>query len=290
MASVDADPTQAAGPDVLGAAKRPGLVSRTWQRVSGVVYPILTLVVCLLLIELAVIIFDIARYVIPPPSAVFATLLSRWDYLLENSVPTVTIMMAGFALSVAIGVPLAVLIASSRLVEKFVYPLVVTSQTVPKIALAPMLVIWFGFGLTPKILVAFLVAFFPIVINTVVGLRSVPTEMLDLARSMRASGRAVFWKIRFPYALPNIFAGLKVAITLAVIGAIVGEFVGADQGLGYVLIIASGRLQSDVMFAAVTFLVVIGMGAFFAMHVIERLAIPWHESVRTENVGGGTGG
>jgi NitT/TauT family transport system permease protein len=225
---------------------------------------------------------QIAEYLLPPPSGVLAALAVEWRYLLLHTGVTVYEILCGFLLSVAVGIPLAMAIVASPVLERAVYPLLVASQSVPKIAIAPLLIFWAGLGLFPKILVAFLIAFFPIVIDTVVGLRSVEPEMLHLARSMGAAERKVFLKIRLPTALPNIFAGLKVAVTLAVVGAIVGEFIQADRGLGYALLQANAMLNTKLSFAAILILGGIGVVLFVAVDWIERLLIPWHVSRRSE--------
>jgi NitT/TauT family transport system permease protein len=259
-----------------------------WRRAETFVYPVLAIVGLLVLWQVLVIVLNIAPYLLPKPTDVIATLIQDLPNLMAQSVVTIEEIVAGFALSVIVGIPLAVGIVTWRGFEKTMYPLLVASQTVPKVAIAPLFLVWFGFGQTPKVLIAFLIAFFPIVIDTAVGLRSVPTEMTDLAHSMGASRLALFWKIRFPYALPNIFGGLKVGITLAVIGAIVGEFVGADSGLGYVLVIANGRLDTSLLFAAILVLVLIGIVTFLIVDIAERMAIPWHVSKRKEAVTFGT--
>jgi NitT/TauT family transport system permease protein len=179
-----------------------------------------------------------------------------------------------------------VLIVYSPAFERSVYPLLVASQSVPKIAIAPLLIFWAGIGIFPKILVAFAVSFFPIVIDTVVGLRSVEPEMLHLARSMGARESRVFLKIRFPSALPNIFAGVKVAVTLAVVGAIVGEFIQADQGLGYALQQATAVLNTRLGFATIFILALIGLVLFVAVELIERWLTPWSAARRSELAAG----
>jgi NitT/TauT family transport system permease protein len=207
---------------------------------------------------------------------------AEWAYLALHTAVTLYEILWGFALAVLIGVPLAMVIVASPSFERAVYPLLVASQSVPKIAVAPLLIFWAGLGIFPKILVAFLISFFPVVIDTVVGLRSVEPEMLHLARSMGASGPKVFLKIRLPHALPNVFAGLKVAVTLAVVGAIVGEFIQADRGLGYALLQANAMLNTKLSFATIVILAVIGVVLFAVVDRIERWLIPWHASRRSE--------
>jgi NitT/TauT family transport system permease protein len=157
----------------------------------------------------------------------------------------------------------------------------VATQSIPKIALAPLFVVWFGFGVAPKVAVAFLIAFFPIVIDTIVGLRSIDPAMLQLARAMGAPRHRIFLKFRLPHALPAIFGGLKVASTLAVVGALTGEFIGSDKGLGYVLLQASGNLNTPLLFATLVTLSLLAMAFFYAVEALERILIPWHVSQRS---------
>ena len=160
------------------------------------------------------------------------------------------------------------------------------SQSIPKVAIAPLFVVWFGFGMLPKVLAAFLLGFFPVVVSAVQGFKSVEPDMLDLARAMEAGPLQTFRMIRLPHAMPAIFAGLKVSITLAVVGAVVGEFVGSNSGIGFVLQRSIGNFELPTMFAALVVLALIGVLLFWVVDVIERFAIPWHSSQRTEIVVG----
>lgn len=255
-----------------------------WRRFGWFAYPLLAMVLVVVVWQASVDVFDVPTYLVPAPTAVIATLVNKANLFAEHAWVTTVEFILGFALSIIIGIPLAVVMVSWRPVEQMVYPLLVGSQTIPKIAIAPLFLVWLGFGLETKVVIVFLVAFFPIVIETAVGLRSVPDEMIDLARSMGASSRNLFWKIRFPYALPNIFAGLKVASALAVIGAVVGEWVGADSGLGYLVLIAGGHLDTVVLFGAILLLIVLGIVSFVSVELVERLTIPWHVSVRKQAI------
>jgi NitT/TauT family transport system permease protein len=248
-------------------------------------YPAGSLLICVLIWDLSVRLFDVPSYLVPAPEAVAQLLYQRFPFLLAHAWVTTLETVLGFLLSIAVGVPLALAIVWSRLIERSVYPILVLSQAVPKVALAPLLLVWLGFGMNTKVVVSVLIAFFPIVISMVVGLRSVPQEMVDLGRSMGLGALQMFLKIRLPHALPSLFGGLKVAITLAVVGAVVGEFVGADRGLGYLVLLASGQLQMDIMFAAIVLLVVIGVALFGIVQQIERLVLPWHASIRTLDAG-----
>lgn len=257
-----------------------GRKSRNRDFVPDWAYPLTAIVLIVVFWDLSIRYFNIQSFVLPSPGEVLASLIGDWGEIWPAALFTLYEILIGFGLSVVIGVGLALAIVSNRTVEKTIYPILVGSQVIPKIALAPLFVLWFGFGIAPKILIAFLIAFFPVVISSVVGLRSVEITKLQLLRSMGATGREVFFKLRFPAALPSLFAGLKLSITGAVIGAIVGEFIGADKGIGRVLLIANGFLETDLLFAAVTVLSVIGVILFLIIDFIERIAIRWHVSQR----------
>lgn len=255
-----------------------------WKRllVSPWTRPALLVLMLLALWDLAIRLFHIPPYLVPTPWSVVEQLVQQWPQLWRQGLITTYATLGGFGLSILFGIPMALLIAYSRTVESFVYPLLVFSQSVPKVAIAPLFVVWFGFGIIPKIICAFLLGFFPIVVSTVMGFKSVEPDMLDLARSMKASRLQTFMRIRFPHALPSIFAGLKVSVTLAVVGAVVGEFVGSNSGIGYLLQIANGNFDLPLMFAGLTVLSGIGVLLFVLIDVIEHLLIPWHASHRTD--------
>ena len=252
------------------------LLTAAWLR------PVMLVVIVLVLWDLIIRVFGIEPYLIPAPAKVVQALISEWPRLWRESLVTTYATLGGFAASIVFGIGMALMIAYSRTVESFVYPLLVFSQSVPKVAIAPLFVVWFGFGILPKIIVAFLLAFFPIVVSTVMGFKSVEPDMIDLAKSMKASRFKTFVKISLPHALPSIFAGLKVSVTLAVVGAVVGEFVGSNSGIGYLLQIANGNFDLPLMFAGLTLLSCIGVLLFAAVDLIERLAIPWHASQRND--------
>ena len=252
----------------------------------GWTYPVASIAVAVLAWDLAVRLFDIRPFILPPPLAVADVIIQDYPLLLHHGWVTLQEVLAGFALSVVVGVPLALGIVSWPLVERLVYPLLVGSQAVPKIAIAPLFIIWLGFGLAPKIIMAFLIAVFPVVVNTIVGLASTEIEKLYLAQSMGASRWQTFFKIRLPNALPGIFAGLKLAIILSVTGAVVGEFIGADRGLGRLIILANGNLDTARLFAAAAILTAMAIALFGIMHAVERVVVRWHVSQRTAHVGG----
>jgi NitT/TauT family transport system permease protein len=251
-------------------------VQAAWLR------PVLFLVLLIVLWDLAIRVFGIPPYQVPAPKDVVITLWQEWPKLLAEAVPTTIATVEGFLLSAAFGIPVAMLIAGSRTVEAYVYPLLVFSQSIPKIAIAPLFVVWFGFGMLPKVLSAFLLGFFPVVVSAVQGFKSVEPDMLDLARAMEANRLQTFRMVSLPHALPAIFAGLKVSITLAVVGAVVGEFVGSNSGIGFVLQRSIGNFELPTMFAALVVLALIGVILFWALDVIERFAVPWHASQRQD--------
>ena len=252
------------------------LITSQWSR------PFLLIIVMLVLWDILIRAFKIPPYLIPTPLDVVGQLWKEWPMLMSQAAPTTWATLGGFVLSVLIGVPVAMMIAYSRVIESFVYPLLVFSQSIPKIAIAPLFVVWFGFGIIPKVIAAFLLGFFPVVVSTVMGFKSVEQDMVDLARSMGSSRLQMFFKISLPQALPAIFSGMKVSITLAVVGAVVGEFVGSNSGIGYVLQKANGNFDLPLMFAALVVLSMIGVILFVLLDVLERYMLPWHASQRNQ--------
>ena len=250
-------------------------MARLERALPDTAVPALTLVGALVLWEAATRALHVPRFVLPPPSAIIGESW-EWRYrFVGHTWVTLYETLGGFALSIAVGVPLAVLIVYSPALRSAVYPLIVPAQSVPKIAVAPVLLLVLGYGLVPKIVVAFLVAFFPIVVDTATGLAATPPELLDLSRSYRASAFKTFVKVRLPMALPFFFAGAKVAITLAVIGAVVAEFVGSDKGLGYVILSATSYWKTELAFSAMILLSAMAILLFGAVSLAERLLCPW---------------
>jgi NitT/TauT family transport system permease protein len=237
--------------------------------------------------QLFVVIWKVPPYLLPTPGAVAQTFIDQLPTLVNHGWTTVYEMLAGYALAVAVAIPLAIAITSSRPFNEFVMPTMLFFQIVPKVAIAPLFLVWFGVGPTPKVLVAFLISFFPIVIDAAVGLRSMSSEMGDLARSMGASRWQVFAQFRLPTSLPYLFSGLKVAATLAIAGTVVGEFVGADKGLGYLLLVTNSNMQTSRMFATILALTIIGLIFYYVVELIEALLIPWHVTHRVRE-GAGT--
>lgn len=257
------------------------------ERVAGAIYPLAAVVAAVLLWYAVVMGFDVPKYILPLPGDVYQRVVEDFRFLVWHSYITVLETLGGFALSIALGIPIAIALVASRTLDRALMPWLVLSQTFPKIALAPLIAVWFGLGILPKLLVTFLVAFFPIVISTIVGLRSVERETIELAQSMRATRLQMFWHFRIPFALPSIFAGLKVSVAFAVVGAVIAEWVGASAGLGYLLMRANGNLDTTLLFAVLAALMVIGVVLYYAVEIIERLSIPWHAVIRLQDMGTG---
>ncbi len=234
--------------------------------------------------EGAVWLFGIKEYLLPPPSKVWMEFIKRWDVVLLNAWVTTEEMLIGYAAAVVVGIPLALSIAYSRTMEGAVYPVVVFLQIIPKIAVAPLFIIWFGFGLMPKVLIVFLLTFFPVLVAAIAGFKSTDPDIMDFARTTGASGWTLFSRIRLPQALPNIFTGLKVGAALASTAAVVGEFVASDRGLGYLLLQYNGNLDTAMVFAVIVLLSIIGLALYYAVELVERLTIPWHVSQQSAHL------
>ncbi|MCY0148166.1 ABC transporter permease [Hoeflea sp. G2-23] len=241
---------------------------------------ILVLAVTVLVWEFAVYIFQPPAILLPAPSAIWADFISTPGTFLRHMLYTLSTTAMAFVLSVVLGVVLSIGIVQSRLLERTIYTLLVALNSVPKVALAPLFVIWLGTGLEPKLAVAVMLAIFPIVIDTVLGLRSVDPDMLNLARATRASNFQVLYKIRLPNALPSLFAGMKVAISFALVGAIVGEFVAGGNGLGFLVLVAQGQFDTTRVFVSLVLLGLMGTVLFYMVDFAERLMLPWHVSQR----------
>jgi len=252
------------------------------RRGRDVLFPVAFLLLIVAAWEAAVALFDIQLIVLPPPTAVASALAVDWSYLLWHTWITGAEVVLGFLASALLGVPAGILIVWSKTLERTLMPIFVTSQTIPKIAIAPLFVIWFGIGLFPKVLVSLLIAFFPVVISTSVGLKAVDQEMIDLIHSMNATKWQVFQKVRIPNSLPFVFSGLKIATAFATVGAVVGEFVGADKGLGYVLIVSNSMLETPRLFAALVPLSLVGVVLYLVVVKLEKILIPWDVAVRGE--------
>lgn len=265
-------------PLIAGAARQKPIAEPQWRRVVRTVasgfYPLIAIGIALLIWQWAVRTFQIPELILPAPSAIFADLWTKRVLFIEFTRPTLSEVLVGFGVAAVFGILLGMLVSFSVLAHKTVYPLLVSSQMVPKVAVAPVFIIWFGTGLEAKVLIAFLIAFFPIMVSTMVGLEAIEPDMIRLFRSMGAGRIRTFLKLRFPAALPNIFAGLKIGMTMAVVGAVVAEFVAADKGLGYYLIYANGQLDSAGVFASLFLLTLIGVVLYYLIEGVQRIVMP----------------
>jgi NitT/TauT family transport system permease protein len=245
------------------------------QHVQRSVYPLIGIMLIVGIWQAYTSLTGISPLVLPSPLEIARISVTRYDLLLYETWPTLVETVLGFGLALAIGIPLAVCVANSRILNLVLYPILVATQSIPKVAIAPIILVWFGLGMSSKLALAFLVAFFPVVVDTAAGLQATPPGLLELARALRASPRQVFLKVQMPAALPFIFAGAKVAITLAVIGAVIGEFVGSVTGLGNLVLTANSQLDGPLAWAALIWLSVLGIVLFSAVALAERLLMPW---------------
>jgi NitT/TauT family transport system permease protein len=225
------------------------------------------------------------EYLVPPPSAIFSEMASAPLWYMSNAMRTVGATLLGFSAALAVGCLAAVGIVYSRVLENTLYTLLIALNSVPKVALAPLFIIWMGTGLASKVAISFLIALFVIVVDTVLGLRSVDPDAVDLLRSLRGGRLQTLLWLRAPNALPHLFSGMKVAMSLALVGAIAGEFVASQAGLGYVILAAQGNFQTTRVFAAIVLLGILGTFLFYIVDLVERLVCPWHVSHRERHRG-----
>jgi len=253
---------------------------RTW--VERILLPLAVAIAVLGGWQLYVALSNINEILLPAPTQVASALWSDRSLLASDAWVTIREIVYGYLLAVVFGVGLAMLIHSSRMIERALYPWLVVSQMVPIPAVAPIFVLWTGFDIRPKLMVIALVCFFPIVVNTIDGLRAVEPELLDLLRTLGASSVQRFRLARIPAALPFVFSGLKVSAAFSVLGAVFGEWVGANSGLGYEILVLNNQSATSDMFAVIALLSVIGIGMFTLVTTIERLMLPWYFEIRRE--------
>ena len=246
-------------------------MNRTLDRIR----PGLFFVAMLAAWQIACDVFAVPTFLLPTPVEILRKIAEVSDRMVLHSLATLREILIGFGIACVGGVALAAITAHSRLFSRTVFPILVMSQTVPTIAIAPLLVIWFGPGDVSRLIVVFMIAFFPMVVNTAVGLSTAEPEMLDLVRTLRASRWQVFAKIRFPNALPYIFTGLKLNATMSVIGAIVGEFVASERGLGALIITGGVTLETPSIFASLILISALGLVLYGLVVAVEHLVAPW---------------
>lgn len=250
--------------------------SSSWRSASvNILPPMILLALIVIAWEAAVDVFRVSAFIIPAPSAIAKSLYVDRETLIEASIVTAYEICLGFVVSLIAGVALALVIARFDWLGRALYPLVVLFQNVPKVALAPIFILWFGYGLAPKIGLILVIAFFPVTLSMLAGMEAVDPSLLALMQSVGASPTQILFRIRVPHSLPSLMAGMKIAVTLSVIGAIVGEFAGASDGLGYVIQFASTQLETPLVFAALALVSLLGIAFYYLAEWVERFTVPW---------------
>jgi NitT/TauT family transport system permease protein len=237
--------------------------------------PWLVILGFMVLWELAVLVFGIKPFILPAPTVVFRSIVEWWPQILENSVQTLFTTTAGFLIAVVFGLLGGVLIGSSTLIYNGFYPLLIGFNAIPKIAIIPILVLWFGIGTIPAIITAFLISFFPILVNVATGIATVEPELKDVLRALGASNRQIIMKVGLPRSMPYFFASLKVAITVAFVGSIMSETVAANRGIGALMMTASARFEVPLVFAGLIVTAVMGIMLYVVAELFERRVIGW---------------
>jgi len=251
------------------------LLAEAGRGLSAILPPLALTIVVLVFWEAAIRLFKVPTFVLPAPSAIVVSLIESRAALLVAAKATAIEVLFGFILAAVVGIAVALVIVRFERFGRALYPLVVLFQTVPKVALAPIFILWFGYDLAPKILLIVVIAFFPVAIDMLAGLQSVEPSFVALMRSVGASKTEILRRVRIPHSLPHLMAGLKVAITFSVIGAIVGEFAGASAGLGYMIQFASTQLDTPLVFAALVVVSILGLVFYYLVELAERLLVPW---------------
>ncbi|MGN6459625.1 MAG: ABC transporter permease [Pseudolabrys sp.] len=246
-----------------------------FRRLNAVLPPLALSLVALILWEAAIRLFNVPAFILPAPSAVVVSLIENRAQLAAATQATALEVLFGFVLASLVGIAVALVIVRFERFGRALYPLIVLFQNVPKVALAPIFILWFGYDLAPKILLIVVIAFFPVAIDMLAGLQSVEPSFVSLMRSVGAGNGKIMMRVRIPHSLPHLMAGLKVAITFSVIGAIVGEFAGANQGLGYVIQFASTQLDTPLIFAALVVVSILGLIFYYGVELAERILVPW---------------
>jgi len=251
-------------------------------RIKDSAYPIVTTLAILVLWQLSIVLFSVPDFILPGPLVIIKAFFGHLGLLSQHTLVTVYETLAGLLLAVVFSIFVSIVIVWSRGVEKTLVPLMVFLQTTPKIAIAPLFIVWFGCGYTPKIIISFWLAYFPIVLAMTTGLRDIQPEMIDLTKSMSATTWQTFIKVRIPNSLPHFFSGLKLGGLVAMLGSITGEFVGSDAGLGYLITMANHNNDVKLLFSVLIVLVLLGRLIYGATVLTERRAISWHVVLRAE--------
>ncbi|MGL5085253.1 MAG: ABC transporter permease [Clostridium sp.] len=253
---------------------------RKSKSIGNKIAPIIFIVMLLLFWEMVINLGGIEKYIMPAPSDVAKTLINDFDVMLPHILVTLYEGIVGFIVAIILSVILAIIMDMVPIIKVAVYPVLVISQTVPIIALAPLFIIWFGFGALPKIIVVVLVCFFPIVISIVDGLEGVDNDLINHFKLMGSSKIKRFIHLKLPYGMINFFSGMRIAATYSIMGAVIGEWLGGEKGLGVYMTRARSSYALDKMFAAIVVIVVISMGIFFIVNLLEKICTPWNKVIR----------
>jgi NitT/TauT family transport system permease protein len=248
-------------------------------RTSAIVLPILGAVVAVAAWWAITRLFHIRKFFLPAPPDIVRAFRLQTSYLFSEAWQTLQATLIGFLIAAVAGLVIAVALAASRIIERATLPLIVALNAIPKVAVAPLLVVWLGFGSLPEIVLVALISFFPVVVSTMAGLTSTPTDLGELSRSLSASWGQTYVKFRLPWALPQIFTGLKVGISLAVVGAVVAEISSPQQGLGAVIVLSGQNVDTPLAFAAIALLALISVALFYLVVGVERLLLPWAKEI-----------
>lgn len=243
---------------------------------AGRYLPAYTILFLIIIWEAAVRIFKVKQYILPSPSSIMKVFQSTWRLILDHSLVTIYEALVGFGISIIIGLTLSFVMSKSDTVKRILYPLLVISQTIPIIAISPLIIIWLGVDILPKVVIVVLVCFFPICVSTIEGLQSADRDMINLMKIMGAGHFRIFKEVTLPSALPQFFAGLKIAATYSIMGAVIGEWLGAKSGLGIFMTRTMSSYRTDMLFAAIVVIVALSIGVFKFIELIEKIAIPWN--------------
>lgn len=243
--------------------------------IKNKLYPIITLVAAVLLWQVIVDVKNVPAYIVPSPTSIVKTLISDFKVIMDNTKVTIYESIVGFVISIILSFVLAILMDSFKVVRKSLYPILVISQTIPTIAIAPLFIIWFGFGPMPKIIVVVITCFFPIVISLIDGFEKVDRDYINLFRTMKASRLQTFYHLKLPYAMVNLFSGLKIAATYMVMASVIGEWLGGDSGIGVYMVRAKSAYALDKVFAAIIVIVLISIIIIYIIDFISKRLIHW---------------
>ena len=281
MNSITADKAGPAAATPKATVRRRSPWSRLSRRANAIpswAMFLISMITSLFLWQLVIWVFRIPEYVLPAPAAILEGIIDNRALLLEHTQVTLVEILVAFFISAVLGFVIASALAFSKVLDSLLYPALVAGQNIPKVALAPIMVLWFGFGFKSNVAIAIAIAIFPIIINTALGLKSIEPDMVRLGKSMGGTPIRLMWKIRLPNAMPYVFAGLKLGMTFAVIGAIVGEFVSGSSGLGYLIQLGTGQLRTVLAFSGIVVLSALGIVLYYLVELIERMSIGWHSS------------